>query len=421
VIKIQHSPFVSLCTVGFFARLSYAMARTPVLPLFAVSLGARPEAIGFVVGASTITGIFFKLPAGALSDIYGRHKMLLLGVLVFGITPFAYYLVTNYWQLVGIRFFHGLATSIYGPVAMAMVVDTAGGQKGERLSWFSSITIIGNLLGAPLGGLVLYYLAKQSTPTLNHFHIFYLICGIFGTISLLFTLRFFTWEKASLSLPPEKGPNHPLKKVGIGGLQKFSKGIKEVISDYRVLITSNIQGVQKLAVGALEAFLPVYAVTNAGLNAFQAGILWGAQIITTILTKPIMGKISDRYGRKLIVFLGMWICAIPLACIPFTQNFYLLLFLAMAFGIGEAFVTSSSAAMVAEFCKEQHYGAAMGTFGTIFDVGHAAGPVLAGLLLAHLNYQNSFLIIASILVFASFVFNISVQEKRNVFETGGVI
>jgi MFS transporter, DHA1 family, multidrug resistance protein len=107
VIKIQLSPFVALCTVGFFARESYAMARTPVLPLFAVSLVARPEAIGFVVGASTITGIFFKLPAGALSDIYGRHKMLLLGVFVFGITPFAYYLVTNYWQLVGIRFFHG--------------------------------------------------------------------------------------------------------------------------------------------------------------------------------------------------------------------------------------------------------------------------------------------------------------------------
>src|SRR3989304_10126695 len=60
------SPFVTLCTIGFFARLSYAMARTPILPLFALSLGAKPEAIGFVVGASTITGIFFKLPAGTL-------------------------------------------------------------------------------------------------------------------------------------------------------------------------------------------------------------------------------------------------------------------------------------------------------------------------------------------------------------------
>ncbi|MEK7699618.1 MAG: MFS transporter, partial [Planctomycetota bacterium] len=47
----MHSPFLALCTVGFFARMSYAMARTPILPLFALTLGAKPEAIGFVVGA----------------------------------------------------------------------------------------------------------------------------------------------------------------------------------------------------------------------------------------------------------------------------------------------------------------------------------------------------------------------------------
>ena len=51
--------------MGFFARLSYALARTPVLPLFALYLGAGPEAIGFAVGVSTVTGIFFKLPSGA--------------------------------------------------------------------------------------------------------------------------------------------------------------------------------------------------------------------------------------------------------------------------------------------------------------------------------------------------------------------
>ena len=406
------SPFVTLCTIGFFARLSYAMARTPILPLFALSLGAKPEAIGFVVGASTITGIFFKLPAGTLSDIYGRYKMLLISILVFALTPFAYYLVTNYWQLVGIRFFHGLATSIYGPVSMAMIADTAGGQKGERLSWFSSITIIGSLVGAPLGGYILQYLSKEGSHTLSHFHIAYGICGLFGLTSLAFTL------KAFLSGNREVRQN---KISPTETWREFSKGIKEVMSDYRVIITSNMEGIQNLSVGALEAFLPVYAVTVAGLSAFQAGILWGAQIVTTILAKPIMGKISDRYGRKPIIFSGMWICAIPFACIPLTRDFYLLLFLSAIFGVGEAFVTSSSAAMVAGFCKEQHYGAAMGTFGSIFDIGHAAGPILAGFLLAHLSYQYSFLVIAILLIVASFVFVLTVFERKiNIFKSGGI-
>ncbi len=401
-MKRLFSPFVALCTVGFFARISYAMARTPILPLFALTLGAKPEAIGFVLGASTITGIFFKLPAGALSDIYGRYKMLLLGILVFALTPFAYYLVTNYWQLVGIRFFHGLATSIYGPVSMAMIADITGEKKGERLSLFSSITIIGNLIGAPLGGFTIYHLAQGSSSALNHFHIAYFICGLFGMISLIFTLIILTRGDA------ESGRD----KISISQTwQKFYKGVKEMVCDYRIVITSNMEGIQNLSLGALEAFLPIYAVTVVGLNAFQAGMLWGAQVVTTILAKPIMGKISDRYGRKPIIFSGMWICAIPFACIPFAQDFYFLLFLAAIFGIGEAFVTSSSAAMIAEFCNEKHYGAAMGTFGTIFDIGHATGPILAGLLLAHLSYQCAFLIIAIILILASFIFNLLVHEE----------
>jgi DHA1 family multidrug resistance protein-like MFS transporter len=62
------SKFNVLCSIGFLARFSYAIARNPVLPLFALSLGAGPEAIGLAVGVSTVTGILFKLPSGALSE-----------------------------------------------------------------------------------------------------------------------------------------------------------------------------------------------------------------------------------------------------------------------------------------------------------------------------------------------------------------
>ncbi|NUO10424.1 MAG: MFS transporter, partial [Candidatus Brocadia sp.] len=328
---------------------------------------------------------------------------LFLSVLVFACTPFIYYLVTSYWQLVSLRFFHGLATSIYGPVAMATIADIAGEKKGERLSIFSSITIIGNLIGAPLGGYILKYLSGNGSNSVHHFHSAYLVCGITGLISLGFTVKLMN-SKRSETMQTK----NPLSEVW----RKFFQGIREVISDYRIIITSNMEGIQNLSVGALEAFLPIYAVTVAKLNPFQAGILWGAQVITTILAKPVMGKISDRYGRKPIIFSGMWICAVSLACIPLTQNFYFLILLAAVFGVGEAFVTSSSAAMVADFCKEQNYGAAMGTFGSIFDIGHASGPILAGFLLLRLSYQHSFVIIALLLIVSSFIFALKVPEKN---------
>ena len=81
---------VRLCAAGFVAYCSYAICRTPLLPLFARELGAGPSLIGFVMGASTLTGIVLKLPAGALSDTFGRRRLLFAGALVFATLPFTY-------------------------------------------------------------------------------------------------------------------------------------------------------------------------------------------------------------------------------------------------------------------------------------------------------------------------------------------
>ncbi len=371
-----------LCAVGFLARFSYALARTPVLPLFALYLGAGPEAIGFIVGISTVTGIFFKLPSGALSDLIGRKKTLLAGLVVFAVIPFTYLLVGSYQLLILIRFLHGFATAIYGPVAMAVVMDAAGGRKGELLSWFSSVTIIGNLVGAPVGGFILYRLASGGL-TLFDFQAVYLVSGAAGLLSLVLAVAVLRGQE---TVARSKG----LKE----SLRRFASGIKEVLSDSRVVVTSAMEGLQNMKVGALEAFLPIYAVTVAGLNEFQAGLLWGVQVLVTILAKPIMGRTSDRHGRRPLIIGGMVLCALSFGAIPLFQNFYPLLLTAAVFGLGEALVTSSTAALVADICHERHFGTAMGTFGTIYDVGHAAGPIIAGLLLARMDYLPAFWIMA---------------------------
>jgi len=393
------SPFAALCSVGFFARLSYALARSPVLPLFALALGAGPEAIGFAVGVSTVTGIFFKLPAGALSDIIGRRRTMLIGLLFFAFTPFAYLGVHSYTTLILIRFLHGMATAVYGPVAMAVVADIAGARKGEMLSWFSSVTIIGNLLGAPLGGLILHHAAGAAAPGLRDFHFAYLLSGVTGVIALL------------LFLGLMKDGQDRTESGGLGdATRRFLAGIREVASDRRVVITSVMEGMANMAVGALEAFLPIYAVKVAGLNELQAGLLWAGQVATTILSKPLMGKTSDRFGRRTLIAGGLIVSAVSFALIPLLTSFGPLLVSAACFGFGEALVTSSGAALVADLCKERHFGTAMGTFGTIFDVGHASGPILAGLLIARFSYATSFLALAAILVLAVPLFLATVRE-----------
>lgn len=77
-------------------------------------------------------------------------------------------------------------------------------------------------------------------------------------------------------------------------------------------------------------------------------------------------------------------------------------------------MTSSAAAMVADMCEEKHYGAAMGTFGTVYDIGHAFGPIAAGLLLAAFSgdYFLAFLPLGIVLLLGSALFAFTTTERK---------
>ena len=135
-----------LSAAAFLAYCSYAICRTPLLPLFARDLGAGPSLVGFVMGASTLTGILLELPAGALSDLLGRRRLLLAGALVFASLPFTYLAVSTLTVLIAVRFVHGSATAVFGPVASASLSDIA--PPAKRGVWLTCIDRPGRRPGA---------------------------------------------------------------------------------------------------------------------------------------------------------------------------------------------------------------------------------------------------------------------------------
>src|SRR5258705_8602687 len=169
--------FIAIVFASLLSRLGYQMARSPVLPIFAADLGALPELIGVIVAASTVTGVFFKLPSGALSDVLGRKRMMVLGALFFALPPFLYPFVGNPWSLLTLRFVHGFATAIFSPVASAYVASLAETGRGARLGWLASTSDFGATAGSFAGGFVLYFTASYSLT--------FLLVGAIGVLSLL--------------------------------------------------------------------------------------------------------------------------------------------------------------------------------------------------------------------------------------------
>ncbi len=376
--------FAILCTIGVLCFISYNMVRMPVLALFAQRLGAGPEAIGLIVSVSTLTGVLLKLPSGALSDIYGRTLLLRIGVLAFGLPPFLYPFVHEPETLTLLRLVHGLATAIFAPSALATVAHLYQARRGAAMGTYTACTQSGALLGPLIGGWLVVAMGFNEA---------FLTAGGFG---LLAVLLFFSLHIAE---PPPRIAEKGLAPV----LREMWNGFVIVARNRRVLVTSATDGAKMIANGALMAFLPLYGA-SVGLTPWQTGLLFSVQALTSFFSKPVMGRVSDRVGRTPLILTGLLICAGTFVAIPHVSWLFGLLILASGFGFGEAVVTSSTAAFVADLSALKQLGAAMGMQGTIGDIGHAAGPLLAGLLIARLDYADAFAIIAGLQLVAAGLF-----------------
>jgi MFS transporter, DHA1 family, multidrug resistance protein len=384
------TPFIVLVLASLLSRFSYQMARSPVLPRFAQDLGSSPELIGLIVAASTITGIFIKLPAGALSDILGRRRMMLLGSLFFALPPFLYPFITDASSLLVLRFVHGFATAIFSPVAAAYVADLFQKGRGEKLGWFSSATDIGATLGPLVGGFILFSTASYSVT--------YLVVGALGCLPLLLV-----WRLPALESQTATKPGKPAR------WQEFKKGIMEVLSSRLVIIASALEAAMYVGYGAFLGFFPIYA-KGIGHNDAAIGLIMGSQLTTTMAGKPLGGWLSDRIGRKPVILSGIVLCAVIVPLIMRGQSFFALMALSCVFGLGVAIVTPSTTALVADLAKKGRMGSAMGVFGTIWDTGEAAGPILAGMLIASLSYFNSFLVIGAFMILVAGIFALAVKD-----------
>jgi len=382
--------FIAIVLASILSRLGYQMARSPVLPAFAADLGALPEMIGVIVAASTITGVFFKLPSGALSDVLGKKRMMVLGALFFALPPFLYPFVNDPWSLVMLRFVHGFATAIFSPVASAYVASLGETERGARLGWFSSGNDIGATAGPIIGGFVLYFTAS--------FPVTYLAVGAIGVLTLAVVLM----------LPDVDQPG-PEAKTFVQRAAEFRQGLAEVLRTPPIFVAAGIEAVMYLGYGAFLGFLPIYAKT-AGLNDAEIAIVLGSQLAIAMLAKPVTGRLSDRAGRKPVIVIGLLLCALALPLIFRSGSLATFILTAPLLGLGVGAVTPVTNALIADLVSARRLGAAMGVFGTIWDVGEAAGPMLAGFLIGSLGYASTFDLLAAMSVAVAIGFMLLVRD-----------
>lgn len=398
-MKIKLSPFMLLCIMGGLAIFSSTMAKNPALPLFIRSMGVPVSTVGFIAAASTVVGIIVSLPAGILSDIIGRRRVILMAAIVFATAPFLYLLITSPWQLVLVRVYHGLATAILGPVAMAVVADTFEKGRGERMGWYSSATMVGRFLAPLVGGILIFG---------QDFRWVYIADGFAGILALV----------AAIRLPLAASTSGSVREALKRERGKYGQEIAFVFRHPGILATSGIEAVQYFAFGCLETFLPIYLNEKLGYPAWEIGLLFTAQILAATFTKPIMGRLSDRYGRIPMIVGGLAVGGITTGTMLLSSNYLVIMVLIAMFGLGLATVTASTSALVADFSRSQSRGSALGILSSIMDIGHSSGPMVSGVLIGAYSYRMAFGIVGIGLVVVSLIFGSTMRRFAYRTQTG---
>ncbi|WP_223127964.1 MFS transporter [Pasteuria penetrans] len=203
-------------------------------------------------------------------------------------------------------------------------------------------------------------------------------------------------------------------EIGIGQRTSYSEWHRNM---YILMVSLGLVYVSMMMV---MPFLPVYlqeiGVDNLGHLPVWLGVINGAPFLTTCLVSPLWGRLSDRWGRKVMIIrsgLGM---AISTALMSLARSPWELLLFRLADGLFSGFMPASVALMAvsAPSGRTQY---ALGMLQTGLVIGVTAGPLLGGWLSGIVGHRATFRIVAVALLMVTLVVVFAVRETRGGYST----
>ena len=343
------------------------MGKSPLLPVYAASLGAGEVLLGMIVSVSTLSGLVLKPLVGTLSDRWGRRVWLLVGTAFFAGMPFVYRFVATPEQLFAVRVVHGMATAIYGPVTIAYVAELSRTRRAEALGWFSTARGAGYVVGPAAAGWMLLSIDPVS---------------VFTVVGLLSAAAFLP-----IALLPEPGAARAAARAPI--VRQALAALWIGGRTPAVWLAGGLDAGILVAVYAVKAFVPLLAI-SIGASVALAGVFLAVQEAVHMALNPLGGRLGDRVGYLNVARVGVAVLGVALVTLTFARNGVGLMAPAVLIGVAQALVSPASLALASSRIGSDHLGAGMGLVGSMKNAGKVVGPVLAGALIFWLDFSVAF-------------------------------
>jgi len=388
------------------------------LPILAMDLRASNAELQWFADAYNLVFAAALLPAGMLGDRLGRKKMLIIGLVLFGLSSLACAYADSAWQLIAGRAFLGLGAALLVPLSMSIIpILFAEEERSKAIAVWMMANAIGIPLGPVLGGFLLDHYAWGSVFVIN---IPLIVVALFAVAILLPESR--SSEKhrmdrigillSSLGLVivtygvieiGERGwgDGLTLLTIGIGlltliGLILWERRVSEPIIDPSLFRSSSftwgtvLATVISFAMFGVLFVMPQYFQAIEGVEALSAGLRLLPFVGGLIIGSKLSDLIQSRWGTRIAISSGFFLLTLGLVVGAFTNinsgyEFAAIWITIVGFGIGFALPAAMDEAMSALSTERSGVGSAL--IMALRQVGGTFGVAILGTIL-NSRYRN---------------------------------
>jgi MFS family permease len=328
-------------------------------PLFFEHLGISAALIGLVYNIRNIEQSVLRLVAGSLSDVFGRKRLIMIGLILIALVPFVYAISWNAWlPLVGM-FVSGLGVSIFFPPTESYASSLyPPHQVGTAMGRYHMSWAISAVIGPSVGGFLALYFPEYRQ-----------IFVLAGVVSMAAVVVFMLLTRGDHERRSGGNVSGQTSKL----VHEFPATMRRLFANKAVVAGSAAVFAHAFCHWMLPTFIPIYAAGVLGFNTVDIGLALTANALMTAVALPIVGTVSDRIGRFLPIVTGLLASVAAFAILPHVQSPIMLIAIMAVLGFCAVLEFPVSQAVVMESLPLGDRGSATGVWGMMMSLGGTTG------------------------------------------------
>lgn len=328
---------------------------TPAFPKIIQELGVSSMGIGLLITVFTFPGVILTPVLGVVADRYGRKRILIPSMFLFGIAGGACALTREFNLLLILRFFQGIGAASLGALNVTIIGDLYSGRElAAAMGYNASILSVGTASYPAIGGALAmvgwYY--PFALPLL--------------AIPLGFVVLFF------LKNPEPKMEQH-LKEYFRNVLRSLKK--RQVIGIFVASIVTFI-----ILYGPLLTYLPLLLADSFGATPLIIGLFISVMSLITAFTSSQLGRLTKKFSERTLLKVTFILYGLAIFLIPILPKLTAFLIPAVIFGIAHGLNIPCFQTLLAGLAPMEYRGAFMSLNGMVLRLGQTLGPPLMGII-----------------------------------------